>query len=173
MNKIVVVYKSKYGKTKQYAEWIAKDLNAPIFESKNIKPSQLNKYDVVIYGGGLYAGGINGIKLVTKNPCKSLTLFTVGISNPKNTNYTQILEKALNYEQLSKTKVFHFRGGIDYSKLSLVHKGMMAIMKKLIEKKPLSERKSDDIGVLTTYGKNVDFSDKTSIKTLIKYVQTL
>jgi len=28
----------------------------------------------VIYGGGLYAGEINGIKTITKNACKSLEM---------------------------------------------------------------------------------------------------
>jgi len=173
MERIVVVYKSKYGKTKRYAEWIAETLNAPLFESTGIKPNQLNNYDVVIYGGGLYAGGINGIRLITKNPCNSLILFTVGVANPAESDYTQILTKALTPEQLSKTKIFHLRGGIDYSKLSLVHKGMMAVMKRLIEKKPIAERESDDIGVIETYGKNVDFSERASIEPLVEYVRTL
>jgi len=173
VKKIAVIYKSKYGKTKRYAEWIAEALNAPLFESTSIKPHQLISYDVVIYGGGLYAGGINGVKLVTKNPCNLLILFTVGVSDPKESDYTQILVKALTPEQLYKTKVFHLRGGIDYSKLSLVHKGMMAVMKKLIEKKPIAERESDDIGVLETYGKNVDFSEKTSVAPLLEYIVNL
>lgn len=49
---IAVIYKSKYGSTKQYAEWIAKELDASLFEATNIKPSQLLDYDVVVYGGG-------------------------------------------------------------------------------------------------------------------------
>ena len=173
MNKTVVIYKSKYGKTKQYAEWISEALNAPLFENSNIKPHQLNNYDVVVYGGGLYAGGINGIKLVTKNLCKSLIVFTVGVADPKDTDYTEILEKAFTSELLSKIKVFHLRGGIDYSKLSLIHKGMMTVMKKMIEKKPLAKRGIDDIGILETYGKDVDFSDKTTIEPLVEYVRTL
>jgi len=173
LSKIAVIFKSRYGKTKRYAEWIAEALNAPLFENANVKPHQLNDYDVVIYGGGIYAGGIDGVKLVAKNPCKSLVLFTVGVADPSVTDYTQILEKAFTPEQLSEAKVFHLRGGINYSKLSLAHKVMMAAMKKLIEKKPLAERESDDIGVLETYGKDVDFSDKASIEPLVEYVRAL
>jgi len=173
VSKIAVVYKSKYGKTKRYAEWIAEALNAPLFENANIKPHQLGNYDVVVYGGGLYAGGINGVKLVAQNPCKPLILFTVGVADPKDTDYTPILEKAFTPEQLAKTKVFHLRGGIDYSRLSLVHKAMMAAMKKVIEKNPLAERESDDVGILETYGKDVDFSDKATIEPLVEYARTL
>jgi len=173
MKKIAVIYKSKYGRTKKYAEWISESLNAALFENATIKPHQLNSYDVVIYGGGLYAGVINGVKLVTKNPCKSLVLFTVGVADPKDTDYSKILEQALTSEQLSKTKVFHLRGGIEYSKLSLLHKGLMAAMKKFVENKSPAERESDDISILETYGKDVDFSDKASIEPLLEYVRTL
>ena len=56
MTKIAVIYKSKYGSTKQYAEWIAQALDAPLFEASSVNPAQLAEYDVVVYGGGLYAG---------------------------------------------------------------------------------------------------------------------
>ena len=91
MKKIAVIYKSKYGATKQYAVWIAESLEANIFEATDVSPSLLMEYDVIIFGGGLYANGINGVKLVTKNPCKSLVVFTVGLADPENTDYTEAL----------------------------------------------------------------------------------
>ena len=173
MNKIAVIYKSKYGTTKQYAEWIAEELNAPLFEVSSIKPLQLMDYDVVVYGGGLYASGIDGIKFVTKNPCKSLVVFTVGLADPNITDYSAVLAKNIPSEKLSKVKVFHLRGGIDYGKLNFVHKVMMAIVKKQAEKKSPAERTSDDKGILETYGGKIDFTDKSTISPLIDYVQAL
>ena len=38
---VVVIYKSKYGSTKQYAQWIAEELNTSLFEATSIDPSQL------------------------------------------------------------------------------------------------------------------------------------
>ena len=37
------------------------------------KPEDFTNYDVVIYGGGLYAGGVSGIKLLTKTGSCSAT----------------------------------------------------------------------------------------------------
>jgi menaquinone-dependent protoporphyrinogen IX oxidase len=173
MAKIAVIYKSQYGTTKQYAEWIAEALEAELYEASGVKPLQLTDFDVVVYGGGLYAGGIIGAKLVTNNPCKSLVLFTVGLADPKITDYSEIVGKTLSHEQLTKTKVFHFRGGVDYSKLGLVHKGLIAVVKKAAEKKPLNERTGDDHGLIETYGKKVDFTDKAAIEPLIAYVRAL
>ena len=63
----IVVYKTKYGSTKTYAEWIAEELSADIRDAKTVKADDLLKYDTIIYGGGLYAEGINGVSLITKN----------------------------------------------------------------------------------------------------------
>jgi len=76
--KTAVIYKSKYGAAKKYAEWIAGELECEILEHSKGSASELSKCDLIIYGGGLYAGMISGIGLVTKNPCKNLVVFTHG-----------------------------------------------------------------------------------------------
>ena len=38
---IIVTYNSKTGFTKKYAQWIAEELNCPIFEATKIKKSEL------------------------------------------------------------------------------------------------------------------------------------
>jgi menaquinone-dependent protoporphyrinogen IX oxidase len=173
MKNIAVIYKSIYGTTKRYAEWIAEELGASLLEMSTVKPAQLMDYDVVVYGGGLYAGGIAGVKLVAKNPCKSLVVFTVGLATPEITDYTEKLTKSFTAERLKRIKVFHLRGGIDYGRLSMVHKAMMAVMKNETEKKPVAERTSDDGLLLETYGGKCDFVDRETIKPLVDYVRAL
>jgi len=63
----VVINKAKTGLAKKYAEWIAEELSADIFDVSNVSANILIAYDTVIYGGGLYAGGINGVKYITQN----------------------------------------------------------------------------------------------------------
>ena len=65
--KTVVLFQSKYGATKKYAQWIAEELSCDIFERKNINANALEAYDTIVYGGGLYAGGVSGIDLLVKN----------------------------------------------------------------------------------------------------------
>ncbi len=173
MKNIAVIYKSVYGTTKQYAEWIAEELNASLFEASDVTPAQLMDYDVVVYGGGLYAGGILGVKLVTKKPCKALVVFTVGLATPEITDYSGILAKNFTAAYLEKIKVFHLHGGMDYSKLGIAHKAMMALMKKRVEKIPLANRTNDDRELLETYGGTFDFTDRATIKPLVDYVGAL
>ncbi len=171
MKNIAVIYKSPYGTTKRYAECIAKELDAQLFEASEVGPAQLSSFDLVIYGGGLYAGGIAGVRLVTKNPCKSLIVFTVGLADPVLTDYSAILKKNFTPELLAKTRVFHLRGGIDYKRLNIVHRGMMAMMSKVVASQ--KERSYEDESILETYGKKVDFTDTLTAKPLVEYVKEM
>ncbi|HEY8445196.1 MAG TPA: flavodoxin domain-containing protein, partial [Bacilli bacterium] len=87
MKKTAVIYKTKYGSTKKYAEWIAQNLSCDIFDAREVKVNDLLKYDVIIFGGGLYASGIIGIQTITKNYSKlkdkEIIIFTCGITNPE------------------------------------------------------------------------------------------
>lgn len=174
MKRIAVIYQSKYGSTKQYAQWIARDLEAELFERSEVAPNSLQSFDMVVYGGGLYAGGVSGVDLVLKHPCPTLVVFTVGLANPATTDYSEILKRNFTPEQIEKTKRFHLRGAIDYSELGPVHRGMMAMMKKMtIDPKTPEERTDEDRLFLETYGKTADFMDEASIAPLVEYVKSL
>ena len=169
--RIIVVYKSMYGSTSKYAAWISQALDARLAQSKDVTPGELGEYDTVIYGGGLYAGGIAGVKLITKAPCKNLIIFTVGLADPNTTNYSPIIDR-LSPELRANAKFFHLRGGVDYKKLGIVHKVMMVMKKREILKKTATGLTGEDREFLETYGCQIDFGDKESIKPLIDYVQS-
>lgn len=70
----------------------------------------------------------------------------------------------------SKVKVFHLRGAMDYKRLSLVHRGMMAMMKKMrIDKKSQEELTDEDKAFLESYGNKADFLDRATIMPLVEY----
>ena len=173
MGNIAVIYKSKYGTTKQYAEWISEELGADLLNTSSVKPSELMSYDIVIYGGGLYAGGIDGISLVVKNPCKQLVIFTVGLSDPNTTDYSPIINKKNSKDLLSKIKIFHLRGGMDYKKLGLAHKGVMSMLKNVALKKEEAQRSEEDKLFLKTYGSKVDFMKKETIAPIIEHIKKM
>lgn len=178
MNKAVVIFESKYGSTKRYAEWIAEGLSCPIFERKKFKPQNLANYEIIIYGGGLYAGGVNGIKLITQNwnvlSNKKVILFTCGIANPADSenvsNIRKSLARVLSPEMLEHICLFHFRGGIDYSRLTFIHKSMMSMLRKMLLEKEEHTLSEEDRRLLETYGKCVNYTDRNSIESLIDCV---
>ncbi|MFT3950480.1 MAG: flavodoxin domain-containing protein [Oscillospiraceae bacterium] len=171
--KILVAYTSKHGATQRYAEWIAEALHADLVQAQKVKPETLMQYDLVIYGGGLYAGGIAGTKLVTKNPCKKLVVFTVGLADPNATDYTAIINRNFAPALRAKTRFFHLRGGMDYKALSVAHRIMMSMMKGMVEKKPEAERSAEDNAFLASYNGKVNFADQQTINPIIAYATSI
>ncbi|MDO4337527.1 MAG: flavodoxin domain-containing protein [Eubacteriales bacterium] len=178
MNRSVVIYESKYGSTKRYAEWIAQALSCPLFERKKFRLKDLSQYEIIIYGGGLYAGGVSGIKLITQNwdilSGKKIVLFTCGIADPKDPdNISAIrtsLGKVLSKEMMDHLQLFHLRGKLDYSGLNLMHRSMMSMLRKMLLKKEPHTLREEDRLLLDTYGKCIDFTDPKSIQSLVAAV---
>ena len=183
MKKTLVVYKSSYCSTKKYAQWISEELQCEMITKEDAENKNLDDYDTIIYGGGLYAGKINGIDFLTssfeKIKDKNLILFTCVLGDPNESkNHENIMkgvDKVFNSEMKSRIKVFCLGGGIDYSKLSFVHNAMMWMMYRIILKKSRKSQQAADENkyFIDTYGKAVDFTDRASIEPLINYVRGL
>ena len=179
--RILVTYASKYGTTKRYAQWIAEDLACDLRDSREVNAELLKSYDILIHGGGLYAGGLSGIQTIVKNydaiSNKRIILFSCGLADPEDPeNVAHIeagLEKVLTPEMREKIRQFHLRGGIDYSRLGLTHKAMMAMLRTVMLKKGYDNLRSEDQMMLDTYGGTVDFTNRESLAPLLSYDRSL
>ena len=133
----IIIYGSHYGTTKQYAKELSRRTNIEAISFENVK--EINNYDKIIYLGGLYAGGVLGmtktLKKLNKISNKTIILVTIGLSDPtdeKNiNNIRNNIKSQIQKEIFEKAKIFHLRGGIDYSKLNFVHKTMMKFVDKI------------------------------------------
>jgi menaquinone-dependent protoporphyrinogen IX oxidase len=175
MAKTMVMYYSKYGSTKTYAEWIASELNGDIYSIKDVNKNIPENYDTIILGSGLYAGKIEGINLIKDNyealKNKRLVLFTCGLADCGKTENIHAINKRLeevippNIKE--NIKIFYLRGGINYKNLNLKHKIMMWLLKTVLMKKKKQDEENKEF--LETYGTKVDFMNKNSIRELTEY----
>lgn len=174
--KVVVIYKSKTGFTKKYAEWIAEKLSADIFDVSKVNIHRLNKYDTIIYGGSLYAVGIIGIRLIRKNinklKDKKLVVFATGASPSTDNVIKEVIDKNFSVDEQKHVKFFYLRGGFNYNKLNFFDKFLMTLLKWKIKKKKQEELSDDEIGMLAIYDKPVNFTDKKNIYKIITYVNS-
>lgn len=181
MQNVAVVYETKYGSTRQYAEWIADDLHCEVFERRSIRANDLQEFETIIYGGAVYAGGVLGSNFIRKNLDvlgeKNLVVFTCALSDPaneKNTrNIRDHLRKSLTEPVMDHVKIFHLRGAINYKKLGMVHRIMMAMMHRSVVKKDPESMTQEDREMLVTYGKSANFMDKDSVQPIVDYVRGL
>ncbi|MDP4089974.1 MAG: flavodoxin domain-containing protein [Bacillota bacterium] len=174
--KTVVVYKSKTGFTKKYAEWIAKDLSADLFEASKFKADSLVNYDTVIFGGSLHAAGIIGVKLIKKNldklKDKKVVVFSTGASPARMEVLNEVKNRNFTEGEQNIIKFFYLRGGFDYSKLKSVDKVLMTMMKWKLKRKKKETLTADERGMLASYNRPVDFTRKKYTEQLISYVNS-
>lgn len=173
--KAVVIYKSETGFAKKYAEWIAQDLKADIFDASKVKADILESYDTVIYGGGLHASGINGIKLIKRNSDKlrgkRIVVFATGASPLREGVIYDVTKANFTPEELRVIKFFYLRGGFNFSKLGIINKILMTLLKWKMKSKEKEKLSDDEKGMLAVYDKPADFTKKENIRELIEYVK--
>lgn len=172
-NNIVVVYRSKSGYTKKYASWLAEELDCDLIPGNKTNADALTKYDTIIYGGGIYALGINGIKLITDNlvkfKSKKLIVFGVGESPVRLKNSEHLRKKNIPVEGYDRITFFYLRGGFDFSRLTLLHKIMMSLLK--IKLKHIKNPDDDVKGMLDSYIHPIDFTDRKNLEPIVEEVR--
>lgn len=73
----IILYKSKYGATKKCAEWLSEETGFEIGEIAKVKASDIQEYDTVVIGGGIYASGVAGLDFL-KNNCPISEKVSIG-----------------------------------------------------------------------------------------------
>ncbi len=171
----IVIYKSKYGSTKQYAAWIAAALDCRAVDAKEIRVKDLAEYDTIVYGGGLYAEVIAGLTLITKNAellkDKKIAVFSTGITPLECRDYYEklVLEKNFKNGVPENIKVFNFLGKMILEELSVPHRTAIKALKKLMRgKENPTEMEKLLIELCDASG---DFTDKTAIDPLLEYLK--
>ncbi|MFD6813625.1 hypothetical protein [Enteractinococcus coprophilus] len=77
------------------------------------------------------------------------------------------LGQTLTLEILQHLKLFHLRGAIDYSKLNLMHRVMMAMRVRPLKKKDPTLLTAEERHMLDTDGKAVNFMERSAIDPII------
>lgn len=172
-SKIALIYKSKYGSTKKYANWLKEKLKCDIYEGNKVKIKELLKYDTIIYGGGIYMGKLNGFDLIKKNinklSKKKIIVFAVGCSLESEKNLNKIKKNNLQNGLDKDIKLFYFRGGLDFKNLKFCDKMALKLFRNTLvnKKEPLTE---EERLILSYYEKAHDWINENSLIPLIKYV---
>ena len=138
MKSCVVLYQSKYGTTKKYAEWLAEELSCDLIETKKATIEQIEKYKTIILGGGIYASGIAGISFLKKYherlKNKKVIVFAVGAS-PYDEKAIAALREHNFKEEYSHIPLFYCRGAWNEAVMSWTDRLLCSLLKKLLRKK--------------------------------------
>ncbi len=151
-----IVYSSKTGHTKMYAEMLAKSLKIKCIDIKDYK----NDKDSIIFMGWVKANKLVGYKEV--NNSNKICTIAVGLANETKENSNSII-KSNKIEE----KFFYLQGGLDYTKL----KGFMKFMFKLSGKLMIKFGKEENIDNYMIYVNGGTYVKEENLKEIIKYVK--
>ena len=89
-------------------------------------------------------------------------------TDEENTNHIKkSIKKQLSDEVYNKTKIFHLRGAIYYSKLDVKHKIMMKLLYNKAKNIREEEQTPEIKAMIETYNKEADFVDFNTLDSII------
>lgn len=176
--KTIILYGSEYGTTRRYAEKLAQLTGIPAVDCT--AAGDLRGYERVVYLGGLYAGGVKGFKRTVKRlpTGVKLILVTVGLADVTDQenlrNIQSAVQRKLPPALFANTALFHLRGGIDYSRLSPLHRTMMTLLYNKARRLPEEKKTAEIRAMIETFNQKVDFVNFDSLRPIVEAIgQTL
>lgn len=140
----LVIYKGKYGATKQYATWIGQELQLPVASADRFPVDELPKYDYFILGSSVYIGKLEIKDWLKKNfdllQNKKILFFQVSASPPEQIEKREGYNKAsLSPDILKKIEFYYLPGRMIMRNLSAWDRFMLKMGARLT-KDPLEKK---------------------------------
>ena len=163
--RILIVYQSKYGSTKQYAEWIQKECHGDLVNIENGDEPNFAGYDIVIIGSSVRIGNIVIAPFIEDHwgvmKGKRVILFTTSATPPRHPKIQSIYEKSLPEEIRKEIKYFPLHGRISRANLTCWDKFLIAIGKIMEQDETLKK----------DMGKDFDGVQRDNLLPLFEYLK--
>lgn len=140
-NDVLVACQSRTGFTRSYAAQIAAALHCPALELNELLRTGLTGCRLLIFGGGLHAGQIDGLakvkKLLQRSQVERFILFATGAMPAENQRAAEEMWRAnLTQAQLQTIPHFYLPGGLRYEGMALPDRLLMKAAARLMQKDP-------------------------------------
>ena len=169
----IILYISKYGATKRYAEWLTEATGFDCIETKNAKIKDVIQYDTIILGGGIYASGISGLSFLKKNidklQNKKIIIFCDGASPYDEEAYQQIVTHNLK-DALSGLPCFYCRGAWDMDSMSFRDKTLCKMLQKAVAKKDPKDHEVWEKALMEAGTEKHDWTDKAYLAPILEAI---
>jgi menaquinone-dependent protoporphyrinogen IX oxidase len=136
-SKILVAYQSRYGSTRQYAEWISSEVKADLLDLGSDAKTDYSRYDIIVFGGYLRMGNIPVSSVIKDNwqmiKGKKIILFTASGTPPGHPNIGKIYDKSIPAEIRKEMRYFAFRGRLLQKDIGLFD-SMLVSIGRMVEK---------------------------------------
>ena len=167
----IILYKSKYGSTKRYAEWLSLETGFDLCDVEKAKIQKVEQYDIILFGGGIYASGIAGLNFLKKNighlDGKKVLVFCDGASPYDESAFLEIKKRNMR-GALEHIPLFYCRGEWDMQAMSFVDRNLCKMLRKAVAKKEPSEYELWETALMAAGEEKCDWTDKTYLKPILE-----
>ena len=170
----IILYQSKYGAAKKYAQWLSEETGFEVIETKKADIKEVSKHDTIILGGGVYASAIAGISFLKKNISqlknKLVMVYCCGAA-PYDDEILEMIKKRNLKDGLADVPCFYFQGMWDLEGMSFGDKAMCKMYIKMLDKKDPSTISVWEKPFLEAKDKKCDWTDKKYLKPMLDLIK--
>ena len=139
MMKGIILYKTQYGSTAQYAAYLADQLDAALLPFERMEASTLQTYDYYVIGSLVKVGRLKAANWIKFNwdwlKHKKVFLFSVSATPVDSKELKDMMEKSLPPEIMNNLEYFALPGRINPKSLHLLDRLMINLVARA-EKNP-------------------------------------
>ncbi len=170
----IILYQSKYGAAKKYAQWLSEETGFEVIETKKADIKEVAKHDIIILGGGVYASVIAGISFLKKNinelKGKKIYVYCCGAA-PYDDEILEMINKRNLKDDLADVPCFYFQGMWDLEGMSFADKTMCKMYIKMLDKKDPSTISAWEKPFLEAKDKKCDWTDKKYLEPMLDLIK--
>lgn len=174
MQKGIILYRSKYGASLRYAQWLKESTGFECLEASKAKIQDVAAYDTVIFGGGIYASSIAGLSFLKKHyrglQGKRLAVFCVGASPYDEKAFAAVRAHNLKGE-LSGIPCFYCRGAWEEDKMTVFDRLLCRMLQKSVSKKEPSSCEPWELALRSAMGKRCDWTERRYLDPLLAHLK--
>jgi menaquinone-dependent protoporphyrinogen IX oxidase len=163
----LIIYMSKAGSTREYAEMLSEETGFPIHDLNNDRKPDLKGKDIVVIGSWILAGKMVAHSWITKNwedlKNKNVILFSTSASEPDFKLKKEFLEKSLPREMRKDVNYFPLHGRFEKKNLNALYRGMFSLVSKMF--------KNDEL--VKDLESGVDGVDRKNLDELIQHIGSI
>ena len=167
----IILYYSKTGNTKKYAEDIANALQCEAMPIKKFKKKMIADYDTIVFGSRVRGGSIDKVDsllaMYEDMRDKNVILFSVGMSFPSKEGREELIKS--NLLDLYHVRYYQLRGSFDFNKLGFLDKFIMNNSLRMMARSP--EHSATASMLSTVKERPIEYYDREGVDKIISIVR--
>lgn len=167
----IILYQSRYGATKRYADWLSEETGFDCIETREAKIEDIKQYGTIILGGGIYASGIAGLSFLKKHikelRGKRIIVFCDGASPYEQSAFEQIAAHNMK-DALSGIPCFYCRGAWNMNNMNIADRTLCRLLRKAVRKKNPDEYEVWEKALMAAGDEACDWTDRSYLLPILE-----